>query len=70
MRLKELRIKNLHSVRGLAKEAGVAERSIRAIESEEWRPSLATIRKLSEFFAIDPMEVDEFKEAIEEKLEE
>ena len=64
MRLRELRVRRLYSIRGLAKAAGVSERSIRAIETREWRPSLATIRKLTTLLDIDPMEVDEFKEAM------
>jgi hypothetical protein len=35
------------------------------IEKGHGRPALSTIRKLSKLFSIDPMDVDEFREAIE-----
>ena len=69
MRLRELRVRKLYSVRGLAKEAQVSEKSIRAIEAGEWGPSLATIRKLSAILEAEPMEVDEFKVAMEKAME-
>ena len=64
MRLRELRVRKLYSIRGLAKAAGVSEKSIRAVEAGQWRPSLSTIRKLTELLEVDPMEVDEFREAM------
>ena len=64
MRLREHRVLNLYSIRGLGKAAQVSAKSIWAVESGLWRPSLATIRKLSTFLEIEPTEVDEFKEAL------
>ena len=69
MRLRELRVRKLYSIRGLARAAQVSEKSIRAVEAGQWRPSLATIRKLSQLLEVDPMDVDEFKEAMQRAME-
>ena len=69
MRLRELRVTKLYSIRGLARAAQVSEKSIRAVEAGQWRPSLATIRKLSQLLEVDPMDVDEFKEAMHKAME-
>ena len=68
MRLRELRVRRLYSIRGLAEAAGVSERSIRAIETREWGPSLTTIRKLTALLDVDPMEVEEFKQALDRAM--
>ena len=64
MRVRELRIRKLYSIRGLAKTAGVADKTVRTTETGQSIPSLSTIRKLSQVLEVDPMEVDEFKDAI------
>ena len=69
MRLRELRVRKLYSIRGLARAAQVSEKSIRAVEAGQWRPSLATIRKLSQVLEVDPMEVNEFEEAMRRAME-
>ena len=68
MRLRELRVRKLYSIRGLAKAAGVSDRTVWVAEAGQSRPSLATIRKLSQALEVDPMEVDEFKEAMERAM--
>ena len=49
----------------LAREANVNRGTVYAIEAGKWLPNLETVRKLSEALEVDPMEVDEFKAAIE-----
>jgi hypothetical protein len=39
--------------------------NVRAIECGDWLPSLRVARKLAEVLKVDPMDVDEFKAAIE-----
>ena len=68
VRLRELRVRKLYSIRGLAKAAGVSDRTVWVTEAGQSRPSLATIRKLSQVLEVDPMEVDEFKEAMDRAM--
>jgi|FLYL01.1.fsa_nt_gi predicted transcriptional regulator len=68
MKLREARARKLYSVRRLAREAHVAEKTIYAVEGGEWLPSLETVRKLSDVLSVDPMEIDEFKAAIEKTI--
>ncbi len=68
MRLREIRIRKLYSIRGLAEVAGLSDSTVRTVESGQVRPSLSTIRKLSTLLDIDPMEVDEFKEAMKRAM--
>lgn len=68
MRLREIRIRKLYSIRGLAKAAGLSDSTVRTVENGQVRPSLSTIRKLSSLLDIDPMEVDEFREAIDRAM--
>lgn len=65
MRLKELRARQLLTVRELADKAHMSPSTISVIEKGHGRPALSTIRKLSDLFSVDPMEVDEFRDAIE-----
>ncbi len=65
MRLKELRARQLLTVRELAEQAHMSPSTISVIEKGHGRPALSTIRKLSALFSVDPMEVEEFREAIE-----
>ena len=64
MRLRELRVRKLYSIRGLAKTAEVADKTVRTTEAGHSVPSLSTIRKLSRVLEVDPMDVDEFREAM------
>jgi transcriptional regulator with XRE-family HTH domain len=63
--LREVRIRRLLSLRELAKRAEVAQRTIVEAEASRQKPRLQTIRKLAEALGVDPMEVDEFRAAVE-----
>jgi transcriptional regulator with XRE-family HTH domain len=67
--LRELRIRRLLSLRELAKRAGVAQRTIVEAEAGRQAPRPSTMRKLAEALDVDPMEVDEFRAAIEGAIE-
>ena len=67
MRLKELRARQLLTVRELAEQAGISPSTISVIEKGHGRPALSTIRKVSKLFNVDPLSVDEFKEAVEHR---
>jgi DNA-binding XRE family transcriptional regulator len=66
MKLSEVRIGKLLDPKELAEKADVSVSNIHAIEVGRWLPSLATVRKLSAALEIDPLEVDEFRAAIEQ----
>jgi DNA-binding XRE family transcriptional regulator len=63
--LREVRKERGIGVRRLSQRAPVSPRTIITTEKGESTPSLATIRKISRFLQVDPMEVSEFKEALE-----
>lgn len=65
MKLREARAKGLIEAGDLAEKAKVSRANVYAIEAGRWLPNLATIRKISEALEIDPMQIDEFKAAIE-----
>jgi transcriptional regulator with XRE-family HTH domain len=64
MKLAAARRLKLWSIRELAQRAGVATRTINAIELGRTTPSLSTIRKISATLGVDPIEIDEFREAL------
>ena len=66
--LREVRIRRLLSLRELAKRADVAQRTIVEAEAGRQVPHAKTMRKLAEALGVDPMEVDEFRAAIEAAL--
>jgi transcriptional regulator with XRE-family HTH domain len=66
--LRELRIRRLLSLRELATRADVALRTIVEAEAGRQVPQPKTMRKLAEALGVDPMEVDEFRAAIEAAL--
>ena len=68
MRLVELRTKRLLSIRALAQKAEVSQRTVHTVERGLTKPTLETVRKLSEALEIDPCEVDEFRAAIESTI--
>ncbi len=68
MRLVELRAKRLLSIRALSQKSGVSQRTVHTVERGMTKPTLETVRKLSEALEIDPAEVDEFREAIENTI--
>ncbi len=63
--LKEVRQERRVGVRRLSQGAPVAPRTIITTEKGESTPSLDTIRKISRFLGVDPVEVSEFREALE-----
>jgi DNA-binding XRE family transcriptional regulator len=67
--LREVRIRRLLSQRELAKRANVAQRTIVEAEAGRQVPQPKTMRKLAEALDVDPMEVDEFRAAIEGAVE-
>ena len=68
--LREVRLRRFWSQRELAKRAGVAQRTIVEAELGRQVPHLATMRKLAEALGVDPIEVDEFRAAVEAAVEE
>jgi transcriptional regulator with XRE-family HTH domain len=67
MRLKEARIRKLLSVRRLAILADVAPSVVYYAESGQRTPQYQTIEKIASALEVEPMEIDEFREAIEGK---
>lgn len=67
--LREIRLRKLYTLRSLAAAAGVAQRTIVEAEAGRQLPRVATIRKLAATLEVDPMDVDEFREAIEAEIE-
>ena len=67
--LREVRIRRLLSLRALAKRADVAQRTIVEAEAGRRVPQLATMRKIAGALDVDPMEIDEFRAAIEDAIE-
>src|SRR5687768_15351438 len=67
--LRETRIRRFLSLRALAKRADVAQRTIVEVEAGRRVPQLATMRKIAAALDIDPLEIDEFRVAIEDAIE-
>jgi transcriptional regulator with XRE-family HTH domain len=67
MKLVEVRRSRLLSMRELAAKSGVSLKTISDIELGRTNPALSTIRKLSDALGVDPMEVNEFRDAIRGK---
>jgi transcriptional regulator with XRE-family HTH domain len=65
--LRELRLGKMLSQRDLAREAGVTQKTIVDVELGRVEPHLRTMRKLAVALGVEPLEVDEFRQAIEEK---
>jgi transcriptional regulator with XRE-family HTH domain len=68
MKLVEARANRALSIRALAKLAGVAPRTITGIEQGEVVPTLSTVGKLADVLEVAPLEVDEFRVAIERTI--
>ncbi len=66
--VRELRLRQLWSQRELARRAGVAEGTIVNIETGQRLPRLLTMRRIAESLGVDWVEIDEFRQAIEEKV--
>ena len=63
--LKEARARRLLTVRGLAEAAGVAPSTVYLVENGRSVPRFEIIRKLAAALDTDPLDVDEFKAAVE-----
>jgi transcriptional regulator with XRE-family HTH domain len=66
--LRETRLKQALSQRDLARKAGVAPKTIVDLELGRQEPRLRTIRRLAEALGVNVVDVDEFRQAIEEKV--
>jgi transcriptional regulator with XRE-family HTH domain len=64
--LKEVRQERGIGVRRLSRGAPVSPRTLITTEKGESTPTPETIRKISRFLGVDPMEVSEFKAALKE----
>jgi transcriptional regulator with XRE-family HTH domain len=66
--LREIRLSQALSQRDLALKAGVAPKTIVDLELGRQEPQLRTIRRLAEALGVNVVDVDEFRQAIEEKV--
>jgi DNA-binding XRE family transcriptional regulator len=66
--LRELRLNQLLSQRDLAHQAGVTQKTLVDLELGRVEPRLLTMRKLAAALGVEPLEVDEFRQAIEENV--
>jgi DNA-binding XRE family transcriptional regulator len=66
--LREIRLNRMWSQRDLAQQARVAQKTIVDLELRRIEPRLLTMRKLAAALGAEPLEVDEFRRAIEEKV--
>ena len=66
--LRETRLSQVLSQRDLAQKAGVAPKTIVDLELGRQEPRLRTMRRLAEALGINVIDVDEFRQAIEEKV--
>jgi transcriptional regulator with XRE-family HTH domain len=67
--LREARLRRLLTLRGLAKEAGVALNTIQFAESGRQVPRFASMRKIAAALDLEPTEIDEFHAAIEREID-
>jgi transcriptional regulator with XRE-family HTH domain len=65
--LREVRLRQTLSQRDLAQKAGVAPKTIVDLELGRQEPRLRTIRRIAEALGVEPLKIDEFRQAIEEK---
>lgn len=65
--LKEVRTGRGVGVRRLSQGAPVSPRTVITTEKGESAPSLETVRKISKYLDVDPMEVTEFRAALEKQ---
>ncbi len=66
--LREIRLNRMWSQRDLAQQARVAQKTIVDLELRRSEPRLLTMRKLAAALGVEPLEVDEFRKAIAEKV--
>jgi DNA-binding XRE family transcriptional regulator len=65
--LREVRLRRMLSQRDLAREAGVAPKTVVDLELGRVEPRLQTMRKLAAALGVEPLKIDEFARAIEAK---
>jgi DNA-binding XRE family transcriptional regulator len=66
--LRELRLQKMLSQRDLAREASITHKTIVDVELGRVEPHLKTMRKVAAALGVDPLDIDEFQRAIEEKV--
>ena len=66
--LRTVRLTKMLSQRDLAQEAGVTQKTIVDVELGRVEPHLKTMRKLAAALGVEPLEIEEFQKAIEEKV--
>lgn len=66
--LREVRVRRLWSQRELASRADVTQKTIVDLERGRTEPRLQTMRKLAAALGVEPLEIDEFRQAIEGKV--
>ncbi len=67
--LRELRTRQVLTIRDLAAKAGVAPGTIVRIEAGEPAPRFVTMRKIAAALGVEPGEIQEFAQAIEAAAE-
>ena len=67
--LRELRTRQVLTIRDLAAKAGVATGTIVRIEAGEPAPRFVTMRKIAAALGVEPGEIAEFAQAIEAAAE-
>lgn len=65
--LREARERLGIGVRRLSKGAPVSPRTIYQVERGENKPQVETVRKMSRFLGVDPMEIEEFANSLKEQ---
>lgn len=68
MTLRELRVRRLLSVHDLAHGVGLSPSTVSTIESHRGHASFPTIRKISAHLGVAPLEVDEFRAAVQRRM--
>ncbi len=63
--MREARLRQLLSIRQLARRAGVAPTTIHLVETHRRAPQALTAHKLGGALGVDPVEIDEFRHALE-----
>lgn len=66
--LREIRLSRVWSQRDLAAQAGVAQKTIVDLELGRIEPRLQTMRKIAAALGVDPLDIEEFRLALEEKV--
>jgi transcriptional regulator with XRE-family HTH domain len=65
MTLRELRVRRLLSVHDLANAVGISPSTVSTIESHRGHASFGTIRKISAYLGVAPLDVDEFRASVQ-----